>query len=64
MFLRLFSQWRVGPMGGFLGLEYSGVETLLRIERVKNRAEMFAKLQVMEQAALPTLNEKYKPRSK
>jgi hypothetical protein len=64
MFLRLFSQWRIGPMGGFLGLEYAGVETLLRIERVRRRAEMFAKLQVMERAALPVLNEKYQPRSK
>jgi len=56
LFLRLSTQWRYGMMGGVLGLDYPGVEALLRIERVKDRAAVFVGLQIMESGALPELN--------
>jgi hypothetical protein len=64
LFLRLFSQWRVGSMGGFLGLEYPGVEVVLKRARASDPDDIFVKIQIMEQAALPVLNEQYKLRTK
>lgn len=51
VFMRLQSQWRVGPAGP-LGLEYSCVESFLRLARVKRTPELFADIQAMETAAL------------
>lgn len=58
LFLRLATQWKIGGMGGFLGLDYPAVESAMRILRIHNRAEMFDTIQVMEYAALPVLNRK------
>ncbi|MCC7487621.1 MAG: DUF1799 domain-containing protein [Burkholderiales bacterium] len=55
LFLCLRTQWRMGAMGGVLGLDYSGVLALFRMRRVKNQPEMLGDLQVMESAALPIL---------
>jgi hypothetical protein len=55
--LRLYidsqTQWREG-FSGATGLDYAGVEALLRLQGVRGaqRAERFAELQVMERAAL------------
>lgn len=57
LFLALATQWRIGGMGGFLGLDYSAVESTLRLMGLwRRRAELFSGLQVMERAALPVLN--------
>jgi len=47
------TQWRVG-MAGPTGLDYVGVEALLRLRgiRGRERVERFAELQAMERAAL------------
>jgi len=47
------TQWRVG-MGGPTGLDYAGVEAVLRVLGVRGeqRRERFALLQAMERAAL------------
>lgn len=58
LFLCLQTQWRVGPMGGYLGLEYPGVQAVLRLKRVKDSPGVFAHLQAMEAAALPVLNKR------
>lgn len=52
LFLRLQTQWRVGPMGGLLGFDYPGLESAMRLMRIEGRAEMFARLAIMEHAAL------------
>ena len=57
LFLRLQTQWQF-VNGCFLGLQYTAVDALMRILRIKNRAEVFQDLQVMELAALRVLNEK------
>ena len=58
LFLRLSTQWRTGGFGGFFGLDYSAVNALFRIERVKNQRAVFADLQTMEHAAISVLNKK------
>lgn len=60
MFLSLQTQWRTGPMGGCLGLEYPGVKAALdlRVRSRRRRAELFDALQAMERAALLVLNAK------
>jgi Phage related hypothetical protein (DUF1799) len=58
LFLRLQTQWRTGPMGGVIGLDYGGVEALFRLCGVKKKAEIFDMIQAMEFAALPVLNKK------
>lgn len=55
-FMRVQTQWKIGSMGGYMGLDYSGVEAALRMLNVSNTAELFGKIQVMEFAALPVLN--------
>jgi hypothetical protein len=57
LFLACSTQWRYGATGGVIGLDYSGVEALLRLRGVRHRRRVFTDLQVMEMAALPLLNE-------
>lgn len=58
LFLAVQTQWKVGALGGLFGLDYAGVEVVFRMRKVANRAEMFAKLQVMEAAALAAMSKK------
>lgn len=58
MFMRLQTQWIIGGMGAYIGLNYQSVEFLFRIEGVKNERELLDDLQVMERAALPIINSK------
>lgn len=48
------TQWHSAGMGGATGLNYSGVQACMALRgiRKKNRAELFAAVQAMEQAAL------------
>lgn len=59
-FLCLKSQWVLGGMGGYVGLNYPGVESVMRIKRVpvKDRESLFEDVQIMEFAALEVLNKK------
>ncbi len=47
-------------MGGIIGLDYTAVDALFRIYKVKDRAAKMNDLRVMELAALVVLNEKTK----
>ena len=58
MFMRLQTQWVVGGMGGFIGLNYQSAQWLFTIEGIQNQRELLADLQVMEVAALQVLNAK------
>jgi hypothetical protein len=44
-------------MGGVTGLDYAGVDVVLRARRAGSRRRAFDDLQLMERAALPLLNE-------
>lgn len=58
VFLRLWSQWRWGAMGGCLGIEYTSIPVVMDMMDVKkkNRSQVFQDIQVMESAALKILN--------
>jgi len=43
-------------MGGIVGLNYQAVEAVFNILDIKDRAEIFAGLQIMERAALAVVN--------
>lgn len=57
LFTACHTQWRLGPMGGVLGLDYQGVAAVFRMKRVKDQDAMLADLQVMEAAALKVFAE-------
>jgi len=60
-FSRLSTQWRIAVgMGGghYLGLDYSGVEAVMRLENIQKKKTLFADLQIMEREALTVLNKK------
>lgn len=59
VFYALTTQWRVslGWRGKvYQGLDYTAVESVLRMLKVRNRAEVLSGLMVMEGAALKVLN--------
>lgn len=56
IFCGLRTQWRIGPMGGVIGLDYGSVAALLHLQRVRDREVVFSDLQAMEIAALEVLN--------
>lgn len=54
-FIRCQTQWVYGAMGGVVGLNYVGVEVVLRQYNVTD-PEVFPGLQIMELAALKVMN--------
>ncbi|MES2207295.1 MAG: DUF1799 domain-containing protein [Pseudomonadota bacterium] len=61
LFFSLATQWRwtaVGMGASCLGLDYAGVDAVMRMQRIKQRKEIFTDIQIMEAAALKCLNGK------
>jgi len=56
MFLRLQTQWRT-TMNGLLGLDYGAVAWLLRLYEVEDPRALLEDLQVMEAAALLSIQQ-------
>lgn len=57
MFLRCETQWRT-TANGFLGFDYVAVAWVFRLYAVKDRRAMLEDLQIMEAAAITTLNDR------
>ena len=57
MWMRVQTQWRTAGFGNAVGLDYSAVWATLNGLRIKNKAEIFDGLQVMELAALAALKD-------
>ena len=55
MFLRCQTQWRT-TMNGVLGLDYGAVAWVLKLYEVEDQRSMLEDLQVMEAAAMVTIN--------
>lgn len=55
LFLRCQTQWRT-TMNGVLGLDYVAVAWLFRLYAVTDERSMLEDLQIMEAAAMATLN--------
>lgn len=61
-FFALETQWNIGGMGGYIGLNYVAAESAMRLNEIprRSRKALFADLRIMELAALPVLNKKEK----
>lgn len=59
LFCAVSTQWRAS-FGGVIGFDYTAVEAAMRMLRIKgsDRADLFARLRVMEQAALEAFRAK------
>ena len=57
MFLRMQTQWNMS-MGGPSGFNYSSLDYLCRLYKVEDPVTLFEGLQVMEYAALASLNKR------
>ena len=55
IFLRCQTQWRT-TMSGVLGLDYGAVAWVLKLYEVEDQRSMLEDLQVMEAAAMATIN--------
>lgn len=61
VFIECATQWRAVAGYGFfatLGLDYPGVEVVMRAHEIEDRAAVFRSVQAMELAALPILNQR------
>jgi len=60
-FFALQTQWRIGGMGGYIGLDYAGVESDIRLSEIprRKRKALWADIKIMELAAIPILNKKH-----
>lgn len=60
VFLALRGQWRLGVMGGVLGLDYGAIEFVMRMMLIKRKDQpaLFGDLRAMERAALAVLRKK------
>lgn len=60
LFSRCDTLWRVAPMGGVLGLDYSGVEALMRMAGIDaiSRLSLLDELRVMEAEATGIINQR------
>lgn len=57
MFLRLQTQWRT-TMNGVLGLDYAAAAWVFMMYEVKDQRALLEDLQVMEAAAMVTINDR------
>jgi len=46
------------PSGYRLGLDYPALETVMRLQKIKNKSDVFTRVRVMERAALALLNKR------
>lgn len=58
LFCLVASQWRVGPGGVPVGLDYGAVDAACRLADVRPTPEAFAGLRVMERAAVAAMAER------
>ena len=45
------TQWRLRPMGGVQGIDYSALESVMRMMGVKRRADVFRQVRLIERGA-------------
>lgn len=55
IFLRAQTQWNIGAMGGFIGLNYPAIIGLIELFGKADKLELFDDIQAMEYAALKVL---------
>lgn len=58
-FVRLQTQWRIGPMGHRIGLDYPGVQAAATMAAVELTPALFEDLQLLEMATINEIADKY-----
>jgi len=58
IFVACETQWRFLPSGYRLGLDYPALEAVMRLQKIKNKSDVFTRVRVMERAALALLNKR------
>lgn len=56
LFLLVQTQWRTGPMGSVIGLDYVAVDAAIRMSGITITPETFDGLRIMESAALEAMS--------
>ncbi len=56
IFLAAGSQWRLGPAGGFVGLDYQGVEVAIQRLGLEASPEAWRGMQVIEATVCEEMN--------
>lgn len=57
VFTACATQWRLLPMGGIQGLDYTGLQSVLAMRGVESTRETFEKVQLIEQGALAQMKD-------
>ena len=58
VFCAMDTQWRSGPKGHLYGFDYSALQIVMRMQRVKNKPDTFARVQRIEREAISQFNRK------
>lgn len=60
LFLAVSTQWIVSPMGQYVGINYTALESTMRMAGIKKkkRASLFDDVGIMESAALEVLRDR------
>ena len=61
-FIAMSTQWRVGGMGGLIGLDYSALPAVMRMKGVPRAewSDVFDSVRIMEEVAMDTINAQQK----
>lgn len=57
-FISCETQWRYANSGLRLGLDYPALESVVRLQKIPNKPDVFRRVQIMERAALAFLNKR------
>lgn len=57
IFVDLSTQWNLSPGGRLVGLNYSSLDFMFRLYRVKDRKTRFEEIRLLESGALKALRE-------
>jgi hypothetical protein len=57
VWVRAQTQWRMG-MGGVTGMDYSGVEMVMRQMKIEDAPDCFGRIQVLEAATLKIIEDR------
>lgn len=52
IFCQMTTQWVVGGMGSAIGISYPSLDTVMKLNRIKDRLDCFRRIRVLERRAL------------
>ncbi|MDB6061568.1 MAG: hypothetical protein JWM78_1671 [Verrucomicrobiaceae bacterium] len=58
VFIAMETQWRHSNHGAVFGLDYTALSAVMHLQKIRDKPEVFRRVQIMERAALPLLNKR------